>query len=527
MSYQVLARKWRPKQFDTLAGQAHVLRALQHALDQNRLHHAYLFTGTRGVGKTTIARIFAKALNCDRGISSTPCGECDSCRDIDAGRMIDLLEIDAASRTKVEDTRELLDNVQYAPARARFKIYIIDEVHMLSTHSFNALLKTLEEPPAHVKFLLATTDPQKLPVTVLSRCLQFHLKNLPVQQIHDYLQHVLTEEKIPFEKPALLQIARSAEGSMRDALSLLDQAISFCDGTINQYDVSQMLGTISAEHIQTLLTHIQESNGQKLLSHIQGLAEYNSDFNLLLQELISVFHQIALAQTIPQALREDGVLSAETIREFATRFSKEDVQLYYQIALLGRKDLPLATDARSGIEMTLLRMLAFRPAHLDIKKIQAKPQIVTPTPPVKNASLPPAPITKTSTDWTEITNHLVLSGTTKLLASHCSLKKMDEAQIELILSPQYDALLNDRIQERLASALEAYFNKKIKLLITLDQSSHQTPHEQATQEKAQKQDTLINTLNQDNELKNLMDTFNVSLKPDMIKNHCNSNFEKN
>ena len=519
MSYQVLARKWRPKQFETLAGQAHVLRALQHALDQNRLHHAYLFTGTRGVGKTTIARIFAKALNCDRGISSKPCGECDSCRDMDAGRMIDLLEIDAASRTKVEDTRELLDNVQYAPARARFKIYIIDEVHMLSTHSFNALLKTLEEPPSHVKFLLATTDPQKLPVTVLSRCLQFHLKNLPVQQIHDYLQHVLTEEKISFEKPALLQIARSAEGSMRDALSLLDQAISFCNGTVNEHDVSQMLGTMSAEHIQALLTHIQESNGQQLLSHLQKLAEYNSDFNLLLQELISVFHQIALAQTIPQALREEGVLSAETIHEFATRFSKEEVQLYYQIALLGRKDLPLATDARSGIEMTLLRMLAFRPAHLDMPtNTQIKPQPVISTPTVKNIPAP-APITKTSTDWTEITNHLVLSGTTKLLASHCSLKKMDDTQVELILSPQYSALLNDRIQERLASALEAYFNKKRKLLITLDQSSHPTPHEQATEEKTQAQDALINTLNQDNELKNLMSTFNVPLKPDMIKNH--------
>ncbi len=279
-----------------------------------------------------------------------------------------------------------------------------------------------------------------------------------------------------------------------------------------------MLGTISAEHIKTLLTHIQESNGQALLSHIQQLAEYNSDFNLLLQELISVFHQIALAQTIPQALREDGVLSAETIREFATRFSKEDVQLYYQIALLGRKDLPLATDARSGIEMTLLRMLAFRPAHLDIQKTQTKPQTVMLTPAVKNIASS-APITKASTDWTEIANHLVLSGTTKLLASHCSLKKIDETQIELILSPQYEALLNDRVQERLASALEAYFNKKIKLVIILDQSSHQTPHEQATEEKAQAQDALINTLNQDNELKNLMSTFNVPLKPDMIKSH--------
>ena len=383
MSYQVLARKWRPKNFQTLSGQEHVLKALINALDKQRLHHAYLFTGTRGVGKTTIARTLAKCLNCETGISSLPCGKCDACLEIDTGNFIDLIEVDAASRTRVEDTRELLDNVQYAPSRGRFKIYLIDEVHMLSTHSFNALLKTLEEPPEHVKFLLATTDPQKLPATVLSRCLQFHLKNLSVNNICSYLQHILQKEDILFEEQAILQIAQAANGSMRDALSILDQAIAFNAGKITTADTQTMLGTIEQNHIEDLLQALAEQNAKKLLDITNKLTEISADFNHALEKLISLFHQIAVIQLVPEIYDEQQT-ELTTIKNLSQLFSKEDVQLYYQIALTGRRDLPLASDSRSGFEMTLLRMIAFRPAqepYQPSQKTQSKqPQTKTPTP---------------------------------------------------------------------------------------------------------------------------------------------------
>lgn len=364
MSYQVLARKWRPRSFREMVGQTHVLKALINALDSQRLHHAYLFTGTRGVGKTTIARIIAKCLNCETGISSTPCGTCSVCREIDEGRFVDLIEVDAASRTKVEDTRELLDNVQYSPTRGRFKVYLIDEVHMLSTSSFNALLKTLEEPPPHVKFLLATTDPQKLPVTVLSRCLQFSLKNMPPERVVEHLSHVLSAENVPFEDDALWLLGRAADGSMRDAMSLTDQAIAFGEGKVLAADVRAMLGTLDHGQVYGVLHALIEGDARALIEAVRHLAEQGPDWNGVLAEMLNVLHRVAIAQALPDAV-DNGQGDRERVLQLAQALPAEDVQFYYQMGLIGRRDLPLAPEPRGGFEMVLLRMLAFRPAGAD------------------------------------------------------------------------------------------------------------------------------------------------------------------
>ena len=363
MSYQVLARKWRPRSFREMVGQTHVLKALINALDHQRLHHAYLFTGTRGVGKTTIARIMAKCLNCEQGVSSTPCGECSVCREIDEGRFIDLIEVDAASKTKVEDTREMLDNVQYMPTRGRYKVYLIDEVHRRSTRAFNALLKTLEEPPPYVKFLLATTDPQKLPATVLSRCLQFSLKNMPPEPIVGHLQNVLTSENIPFEDDALWLLGRAADGSMRDAMSLTDQAVSFGDGSVLADDVRAMLGTLDQGQIYGVLKALIAGDARAALSAVAHLAEHGPDWAGVLAEILNALHRIAIAQLMPDAI-DNGQGDREQVLELAAIVPAEDVQFYYQLGLIGRRDLPLAPDPRDGFEMVLLRMLAFRPASL-------------------------------------------------------------------------------------------------------------------------------------------------------------------
>ena len=360
MSYQVLARKWRPRSFAEMAGQEHVLQALINALDNNRLHHAYLFTGTRGVGKTTIARILSKCLNCEKGISSVPCGECASCNEINEGRFIDLIEVDAASRTGVDDMRDLLDNVQYAPSRGRFKIYLIDEVHMLSKSSFAALLKTLEEPPPHVKFLFATTDPQKLPITVLSRCLQFNLKNLSAERITQHLQFVLGEEQVPFEEAALWSLARAADGSMRDALSLTDQAIGHGGGQVSDTEVSAMLGTIERGYVVDICTALSTGTGTDVLAAVGRMAEQAPDYDLALADVLSIWHQVAILQAVPEAL-DKGVSHYSALLALAQAVSREDTQLFYQICLLGRKDLHLAPDLKSGFEMIMLRALAFRP----------------------------------------------------------------------------------------------------------------------------------------------------------------------
>ena len=361
MSYQVLARKWRPKSFREMVGQEHVLQALINALDHDRLHHAYLFTGTRGVGKTTIARILAKCLNCEQGVSSEPCGECGSCLEIAEGRSVDLIEVDAASRTKVEDTRELLENVQYAPTRSRYKVYLIDEVHMLSTSSFNALLKTLEEPPPHVKFLLATTDPQKLPATVLSRCLQFNLKNMPPEQIVGHLSHVLEQEMVSFEEPALWLLGRAASGSMRDALSLTDQAIAFGSGKLIEADVRTMLGSVDLSFVYQLLEGVAAGDPAALLAIVGRMAEHAPDFEGSADELISLVHRVAVAQVVPDAI-DNSWGDADRVARLARSITAEDAQLFYQIALNGKRDMALAPDPRAGFEMLLLRMLAFRPA---------------------------------------------------------------------------------------------------------------------------------------------------------------------
>ncbi|MBU2885938.1 DNA polymerase III subunit gamma/tau [Gilvimarinus agarilyticus] len=360
MSYQVLARKWRPRTFRDLVGQEHVLQALVNALDHDRLHHAYLFTGTRGVGKTTIARILAKCLNCEAGVSSTPCGQCSACVEIAENRFVDLIEVDAASRTKVEDTRELLENVQYAPTRGRYKVYLIDEVHMLSTHSFNALLKTLEEPPPHVKFLLATTDPQRLPVTILSRCLQFNLKNMTPELVTGHLQHVLEAEAVPFEESALWQLGRAADGSMRDALSLTDQAIAFGSGKVTEAQVRTMLGTIDRSAVYDILQALAVGDAKAVLQAVAQMAEHAPDFASALADLLSILHRVAIGQALPEAV-DNSQGDRDQVLALATQLPSEDVQLFYQTGLLGRRDLPLAPEPRAGLEMVLLRMLAFRP----------------------------------------------------------------------------------------------------------------------------------------------------------------------
>ncbi|WP_312256135.1 DNA polymerase III subunit gamma/tau [Stutzerimonas nitrititolerans] len=406
MSYQVLARKWRPRSFREMVGQTHVLKALINALDSQRLHHAYLFTGTRGVGKTTIARIIAKCLNCETGVSSTPCGQCSVCREIDEGRFVDLIEVDAASRTKVEDTRELLDNVQYAPSRGRFKVYLIDEVHMLSSHSFNALLKTLEEPPPHVKFLLATTDPQKLPVTILSRCLQFSLKNMPPERVVEHLTHVLGAENVPFEPDALWLLGRAADGSMRDAMSLTDQAIAYGEGKVLAEDVRSMLGTLDHGQVYGVLQALLEGDARALLDAVRHLAEQGPDWGGVLAEILNVLHRVAIAQALPEAV-DNGQGDRERVLALAQALPAEDVQFYYQMGLIGRRDLPLAPDPRSGFEMVLLRMLAFRPAgdesapRTPLKSLgispattdsEAAPVAARPAAPVAAAAPQPVPV---------------------------------------------------------------------------------------------------------------------------------------
>lgn len=396
MSYQVLARKWRPHSFPEMVGQTHVQRVLINALDSQRLHHAYLFTGTRGVGKTTIARIFAKSLNCEtNGVSANPCGKCNACQEVDSGRFVDLIEVDAASRTKVEDTRELLENVQFSPTRGRYKVYLIDEVHMLSTSSFNALLKTLEEPPDHVKFLFATTDPQKLPATILSRCLQFSLKRLSPEQISGHLAHILKQESIEHEAAGLRLLAKAADGSMRDALSLLDQAIAFGGGQLNTDDVSAMLGTIDRGTVVELLEALAAQDAKALLAHTAHMAANNPDFAQVLAEFAALLQKIALVQTVPDTA-ESFPEEADSLTALAAKLTPEDVQLYYQIALLGRRDLPLAPDLRGGFEMVMLRMLAFRPlngewlAPASPPPAAASSASATPMPPSHTTSPPPA-----------------------------------------------------------------------------------------------------------------------------------------
>ena len=529
MNYQVLALKWRPRSFQTLVGQEPTRRILSHALEQNRLHHAYLFTGTRGVGKTTIARIFAKCLNCEAGVTATPCGLCNACQEIDSGRFIDLLEIDAASRTRVEDTRELLDNVPYAPSKGRYKVYLIDEVHMLSGHSFNALLKTLEEPPAHVKFLLATTDPQRLPITVLSRCLQLHLSTITPIQISQHLQMILQQEGIAFEETALSPIANAAKGSLRDALSLLDQAIAYGNGSVNTQDVNAMLGTIEQHCLYGMMHALIEQDANALMAQFDNLASAAADFEQTLAEILGLLHQIAVAQQVPLTTSDPDIL------DFAKRISLADVQLFYQIALMGRRDLPYAATPRDGFEMTLLRMLAFCPSQTVTDLTQAAQQNPTPTTvpaitpitsqtptrlqqaTVTAATTSPPTVALAKLDWVEVIAQLSLSGVTLVLANHCILQDIDDQHIHLLLDPSQATLLNSKQQERLTQALSQYFKKPMQLHITLGNTQQETPAAQQKRNLSEQQIAAEQAIHADPHLQTLVKNFDAKIIPGSIK----------
>ena len=564
MSYQVLARKWRPQNFQELVGQEHVQRALVNALNDDRLHHAYLFTGTRGVGKTTIARIFSKSLNCETGITSTPCGKCSTCVEIAEGRYVDLIEVDAASRTGVDDTRDLLENVQYAPTRGRYKVYLIDEVHMFSKSSFNALLKTLEEPPPHVKFLLATTDPQKLPVTILSRCLQFNLKRLPVSLIISHLQHILTEEKVEHNVTALQLIAEAADGSMRDALSLLDQALAFGGGSIQEQEVRDMLGSVSRDKVIRLLKAVLQRDAAQAMAVVAELAELSPDFENVLAEFLSLLHHMSLAKTLPEAL-DEFVSAREELLKLSEQVSAEDLHLFYQIALIGRRDLPLSPDARNGFEMIVLRMLAFRPAGVDAGRItqgqsqstvqstmqspassqsqtapQSRPQVVKTDNAATVKAAPPPAQTQTenavaeehsplqtstqavSNDWRDVVNSLGLGGLVKQLAINCTMQQRDGCNIVLHITSGHSNLINPKAKQRLQQALGEYFNVDAQLEIKVvnkgeSANENETPAQTTQRETDQRQQQAVESIDEDSFTQVLKESFNAEIIPGSVK----------
>ncbi|MBS1160677.1 MAG: polymerase subunit gamma/tau [Proteobacteria bacterium] len=539
MSYQVLARKWRPRNFSTLVGQEHVVRALTHALSEKRLHHAYLFTGTRGVGKTTIARILAKSLNCESGITATPCGTCSACQEIDSGRFVDLLEVDAATNTKVDEMRQLLENAVYAPTRGRFKVYVIDEVHMLSNSAFNAMLKTLEEPPEHVKFILATTDPQKIPVTVLSRCLQFNLKQMPVGAITTHLAQILQAEGIPFEAGALALVARSAAGSMRDALSLLDQAIAHGAGKVEEGQVRSMLGTVDLDYLFAILEALPEGDASALLRVASDLSVRSLSFGAALQELGALLTRIQIAQCVPGAV-DDEDPEREALLKFAAALSPEFVQLAYQIVNVGRSELSSAPDEYAGFVMTLLRLHTFRPASVaDVvaaatprARVQPSGRAVaeTPVPAVRRPEPPPtpaepvkapprraAPVAGEASDWHEIVAGLQLSGLARTLAQHCELRQLNEADCLLRLSPAHGHLQMKPAPDKLQQALSEYFGRPLLVRFELAQNEVDTPAETAGRERRERQDRAIASIEEDSFVRDVIETFDASLVETSIK----------
>jgi DNA polymerase-3 subunit gamma/tau len=531
MSYLVLARKWRPKDFSETVGQDHVLQALMNALETGRLHHAYLFTGTRGVGKTTIARILAKALNCETGVTAHPCGKCSACQEIDEGRFIDLIEVDAASKTKVDDTRDLLDNVQYAPARGRYKVYLIDEVHMLSKSSFNALLKTLEEPPEHVKFLLATTDPQKLPVTVLSRCLQFNLKRMTPRLISDRLSYICGEEKIEFEPAALALIARAADGSMRDALSLLDQAIAYCGGKIDEAATATMLGTIDRDHVMRLMKLLAAGDAKGIIEAIREIDEQFPDYSRLLDDIARDLQRVAVFQVVGTCDSEDE-LSEKEIAELAEVMPIADVQLFYQTAIMGRRDLHLAPDPRSGAEMTLMRMLAFKPAAAETTgsaggggvvtqakgKPKSKPEAAAPkVVPAKSAQ--PAAETQAWSDpeWSDLVVGLGLSGAVRLLASNCAYLRREDNTVFLGLDPRSEAMLTKQRKDTIAASLSEHFGEQLLVDITIGSEAAETPVQQESRMADEELEEARQRLEADPNVQALKNMFGAELKTDTIE----------
>jgi DNA polymerase-3 subunit gamma/tau len=532
MNYQVLARKWRPHNFTEVVGQEHVVKSLMNALQHDRLHHAYLFTGTRGVGKTTIARILAKAINCENLQDFNPCGQCSVCRDLDEGRFLDLIEVDAASRTKVEDTRDLLDNAQYAPNQGRYKVYLIDEVHMLSGHSFNALLKTLEEPPPHVKFLLATTDPHKIPVTVLSRCLQFNLKRLLPGQIFAQMEYILQQEQIEAEPTALKLLSRAADGSMRDGLSLLDQAIVYGNGKVGTEEVNAMLGTVAQQPVDDILTALAEGDAKAILDKINEIANLTPDFSDVLQQILQVLHRIALVQQIPTAIDHD--FDADMIAALATKLTPEDVQLYYQIGLVGQRDLDLAPDPRSGFEMVMLRMLTFRPVGVapapaskpkPVSKAQTQPAESQPQPAYQPAIEPaPAVAEKTvqetavqmhDTTWAEMIAAMNLAPAVRELANNCVLQSLDDHVCTLILDPGH--LRIQRREENLQKALQAYRKAPLKLVITTGKTTVATPADQLVKAREDRQQAAVDAINADENVQALKEHLGARVMPGTIE----------
>ncbi|MCI0590458.1 MAG: DNA polymerase III subunit gamma/tau [Gammaproteobacteria bacterium] len=522
MSYKVLARKWRPGRFEEMVGQEHVLRALTNALDNDRLHHAYLFTGTRGVGKTTLARILAKALNCEKGVSSIPCGQCTACNQIDEGRFIDLIEVDAASRTKVDETRELLDNVQYVPSVGRYKVYLIDEVHMFSNHSFNALLKTLEEPPPHIIFLLVTTDPKKIPVTILSRCLQFNLKRLTPAQIVKQLTHILEQEQIGSDQICRRLIATAADGSLRDALSLLDQAIAFGGGELKETDVRAMLGTIDRREVLALMNALVMRDAPGLLARIDQIAEQNPDFDALLAELLSLLQRIAVYQAVPQ-VTDETMDDHETLVTLAKQAEPEEIQLYYQIGLVGRRDLLLAPDLRTGFEMIMLRMLAFtleQSGH-GLEESDSQLQAASSTPCGGHQAFGVSPTVADAQDpvseWSALIDEMRLTGLVRELAGNCVLQDRDANRIKLVLPPRCQHLLNDNVEARLQNALKDRFGEDVRLVITVGEPGAETPVELKVREGNERQHSAERAIEGDSNVKALVDTFGAEVDKASIR----------
>jgi DNA polymerase-3 subunit gamma/tau len=545
MSYQVLARKWRPKSFATLVGQEHVVRALTHALDQNRLHHAYLFTGTRGVGKTTLARIMAKALNCEAGVSSTPCGVCSACTAIDTGRFVDYIELDAASNRGVDDMTQLLERATYAPTIGRYKVYVIDEVHQLSGHAFNAMLKTLEEPPEHVKFILATTDPQKIPVTVLSRCLQFNLKQMPLTHIVDHLSRVLEAEGVAFDPAALRHLAKGAAGSMRDALSLLDQAIAHGAGRVEDEGVRAMLGTVGDEHLFALLDGLVAQDVPAMIEVAKLMDARSLSFDGGLQELATLFHRVALIQFAPEALLDEAERSRLT--PYAQALDPEYLQLAYQIAIHGRDELSLAPDDYAGFVMALLRLHAFRPERAGAvnaaTNATAKPRAATaplraapsvaPAPaasrppiavsPAPTVAAAPAPVSTATIaaaadeDWHALVARLPLTGMAKQLAQHCELSDRSETAIRLRLAPLHKHLLGKPQQDKLQAELQASYGRPLRLEIDVAEPASETPAERSRTAQRERQERAVASIEQDPFVRDVVDLFDASIDESTIK----------